>query len=68
LDNNKFVRVDLANSNAETLTQIATGTGGFMPRYIWRRMAETGKFAMIVLRMKDARVFDYVQLFFTDDV
>jgi len=39
-----------------------------MPRYIWRRMAEDGKFAMILLRMKDQRSFDFVQLFFTDDV
>ena len=39
-----------------------------MPRYIWRRMAEEGKFAVIILRMTDSNVFDFVQFFFDDDV
>ena len=70
LDNSRYVCIDASKSNGEETTEIlkiCTGIGGYMPRYIARRMVEDGKFAMIVLTMDNMHRFDLVQLFFKAD-
>ena len=54
LDNQKLVLVDLSQEDEQQIKPIAnfaTGVGGYMPRYLCRKLQEDGKFVIVILQM-----------------